>query len=302
MRPKTLLSFVVLLFFLVAVLPAEALSVKAPDCVFLGVPFHVEISGDETLTGVEARWMGRVLPLERSGTSSEPRFRMALVCPVLGGKAGREILLLTVTLEDHVLRLPWQVMVKDRSFPDTRLTVAPAKAVPPPEVRERIARESLEAARVLGAESFPVCWSLPLVRPVEGCVTSPYGTRRTFNGATRSRHSGIDFRAAPGTPIRAVADGTVVLTGDRYFSGRSVFVDHGGGLVSLYGHMSEILVRPGETVQGGEILGLSGATGRVTGPHLHFGLGVHGQMADAMSLFGENREIFESGCREIDVE
>lgn len=305
MRRKTWFFLFVLLSVLipgVAALPAEALSVKAPDRAFLGVPFPVEVFGDESLTGVDVQWMGRTLPMERSGTAGEPRFRTALVCSATGGKAGRQILTFVVTLEDRVLKLPWQVSVEDRSFPVNRLTVAPAKAVPPPEVLKRIARERREAAEVLDAESFPVNWDLPLVRPVKGIVTSSYGARRTFNGTTHSRHSGIDFRASPGTPVRAVADGTVVLTGDRYFSGRSVFVDHGGGLVSLYGHLSEISVRPGQRVCGGGIVGLSGATGRVTGPHLHFGLGVHGQMADAMSLFDVDRQAFESDCREIAVE
>lgn len=261
----------------------------------------MEVFGDEDLTDVQVLWMGRVLPLEKAATTGSPLFRTVLVCSPPGAKAEAQILVLVVTLQSRVLKLPWQVTVKDRPFPVTRLTVAPDKAVPPPEVLERIARERSEAAKVMRAETFPTLWALPLVRPVEGVVTSPYGTRRTFNGTTRSRHSGIDFRAAPGTPVRVVAEGRVVLTGDRYFSGQSVFVDHGGGLVSLYGHMNQIDVRCGQSVRRGDVLGLSGATGRVTGPHLHFGLGVHGQMADAMSLFDVDELSFECGCREIEV-
>lgn len=301
MRKKSL--FLLLTgFFLALVLPAEALTVMAPDRIAPGVPFPVEVLGDEAMTEVKVRWMGRAVPLERVGGPGESLFRTALVYPPPAGKEAREILVLVVTLKDRVLRLPWQVSVAARSFPSTRLTVAPAKAVPPPEVRGRIDRERREAARVLGAETLPGRWSLPLIRPVAGVVTSPYGTERVFNGTTCSRHTGIDFRAAPGTPVRAVADGTVVLTGDRYFSGRSVFVDHGGGMVSLYGHMSKVSVSAGQSVHGGEVLGFSGATGRVTGPHLHFGLAVHGQMADAMRLFEEDRQSFESVCRKVEVE
>jgi murein DD-endopeptidase MepM/ murein hydrolase activator NlpD len=111
-----------------------------------------------------------------------------------------------------------------------------------------------------------------------------FGSRRVFNDQPRGEHSGIDLSAATGTPVLAVGDGTVVLAADHFFSGRSVFIDHGDGLVSMYFHLDTIGVDTGDEIARGERLGTVGATGRVTGPHLHFGLRWRGARIDPMEL------------------
>ncbi len=113
-----------------------------------------------------------------------------------------------------------------------------------------------------------------------------FGARRFFNGQPRSPHSGADYAAAEGTPVRAVAAGTVVLADDLFFSGRSLFVDHGDGLISMYFHLSEALPGEGEEVRRGETIGRVGQTGRATGPHLHFGVRWRGARIDPDPLFG----------------
>ena len=128
-------------------------------------------------------------------------------------------------------------------------------------------------------------WTTPPERPVPGIYTSAYGFRRVYNGTPRGCHAGTDFRAAVGTPIRAAFAGRVVLTGLHYYSGNSVYVDSGNGVISLYFHMSRIDVKQGDFVKKGQIIGLSGATGRITGPHLHYGLSLAGQYVDAAPLF-----------------
>ena len=165
----------------------------------------------------------------------------------------------------------WAVTVAAKEFPEENLKVAPKFVEPPPEAQQRIARERAKLEGIYRhreAYSPPVA---PFVRPVSGGKTSIFGMRRLFNGEPRSPHSGLDLRAEEGTEVYASGPGRVVLAEDLYYSGNVVIVDHGGGLFTLYAHLSEIQVGAGVSVASGDLLGLSGSTGRVTGPHLHWG-------------------------------
>ena len=132
---------------------------------------------------------------------------------------------------------------------------------------------------------------LPFLQPVEGPLSSSFGRRRVLNGEPRSPHSGLDIAADTGTPIVSPAPGTVTLTGDFYFNGNTVFVDHGSGLISMMCHLSRIDVIEGARIDRGDILGQVGATGRVTGPHLHWSVSMNGNRVDpvqVMRLFTES--------------
>jgi murein DD-endopeptidase MepM/ murein hydrolase activator NlpD len=154
-----------------------------------------------------------------------------------------------------------------------------------PEDMTRVRREAREIA-ALWDRSTPRRFHLPLHAPLATMPQSArFGDRRVINGAPRSPHTGADYAVSVGTPVLAVADGTVVLEGNFFFSGNSVFIDHGDGLISMSFHLSAMRVRQGESVHRGQIIGLSGATGRVTGPHLHFGLRWHGARIDPNLLF-----------------
>lgn len=140
-----------------------------------------------------------------------------------------------------------------------------------PETEARIAREN-EMAREVGrnAHDTPPMWTESFVNPRPSSITSRFGSGRMFNGTLSSRHLGVDFSGAVGTPVRAANRGVVALVGDFFLAGNVVYIDHGAGIVTGYFHLSRALVAAGDTVQKGQQIGLVGATGRVTGPHLHW--------------------------------
>ena len=153
--------------------------------------------------------------------------------------------------------------------------------VPPRQVNlskadlARVGREHVRIDRALSSFSEPLPESLHLPQPVPGPRSSSFGMRRVFNGESRNPHSGMDIAAPAGTPVIVPIAGTVVDTGDYFFNGNAVFIDHGRGLVSMYCHLSAIDVKPGQRLVAGTRLGLVGMTGRATGPHLHWGLSLN---------------------------
>jgi murein DD-endopeptidase MepM/ murein hydrolase activator NlpD len=181
--------------------------------------------------------------------------------------------------------------VAPKSYPEQRLTIANERLVNPlPEDLARIERESAlmraQYRRFTLLERSP----FPLLKPVQGRISSPFGLRRILNDQPRNPHSGLDIAAPTGTPVQAPAAGTVTLTGDFFFNGKTVFIDHGGGMISMACHLSAIDVAEGERVSRGQLIGKVGATGRATGPHLHWTLSLNGTVVDptiALALFAD---------------
>ncbi|MDH3285950.1 MAG: M23 family metallopeptidase [Acidobacteriota bacterium] len=175
-------------------------------------------------------------------------------------------------------------VVEAKEFPVENLSVSGKYVTPSPEAEARLAEEREKLAGVYASRSPIPPLAAPFARPVPGEPTSVFGTRRLFNGKPRDPHPGLDLRAATGTSVAASGPGRIVLAQDLYYSGNTVIVDHGGGLFTLYAHLSELRVREGQIVATGEAVGLSGATGRVTGPHLHWGAKIGDRPFDPRAL------------------
>lgn len=174
--------------------------------------------------------------------------------------------------------------IVDKKFPTRELTVEPKYVTPPEKLQERIRKERALVDAIFRKITAEKLWKGPFRAPVPGKVISAFGKRSVYNGKPRSAHSGTDFRGAVGTPISAPNSGQVVFTGDLYYTGNTVIIDHGMGIYSYLGHMSEITTREGVFVQTGDNVGKVGATGRVTGPHLHWTVRLCISRVDPISL------------------
>lgn len=178
-----------------------------------------------------------------------------------------------------------QVLVSEKHYPSTAVNGVPGKFVePPPEVAARIAEESAFKHQVFSRFEPESFWSGQFAPPVAGIVKEIFGSARVVNKTQKAVHRGLDFRAAVGTPVHAANNGSVVLARNLYFEGNCVMVDHGDGLTTIYMHLSEFKVKEGESVKTGQLLGLSGNTGRVNGPHVHFAVRWQGIYLDPETL------------------
>lgn len=180
------------------------------------------------------------------------------------------------------VELPFEVLL--HAYGEQRLTVSRAYVEPAPADLERIAREREILDRALGTWREAPFADIRLAAPVAGRRSPSFGFRRWFNDEPRAPHKGMDIAAPAGTPVVAAADGQVTVAGDFYFNGNTVIIDHGQGLVTMYCHLATIEVAEGSPVRAGARIGTVGATGRVTGPHLHFGTYLNGTAVDPALL------------------
>ena len=251
-----------------------------PAVIEAGSPvlIHVDASAGARLEG---DWLGRKIEFfpARGGHGW-----YALVGVDVEGPIGPATLKILAHRSDGVRDLSRTVEIHAAHYHTGSLTVAPKFVEPGPDESERIKEESELKAKVFAVSAAEPLWSASFRVPVTAQPTDSFGTRRMFNGKLASIHKGMDFRAATGTPVRAGNSGTVVLARPLYFEGNCVVIDHGLGLYTLSMHLSRIDVREGQQVATGEQLGLSGATGRVTGPHLHWAVRWQGAYLDPAKL------------------
>ncbi len=217
--------------------------------------------GPDSQPAPTARWGEQPLAVVREGGRWQALFGISL--DSLPGE-----------LEIRVLRRSTAEMlsvpIRPKNYPEQRLTIKDQRKVEPnAEDQARIEREQkvTEAIKKRFSEGEPATL---LAQPAAGPLSSRFGLRRIFNGQPRNPHAGLDVAAGAGTPVRAPADAVVANTGDYFFNGNTVFLDHGQGLITAYMHLSRIDVRAGQAIKKGELLGAIGSTGRATGPHLHW--------------------------------
>jgi murein DD-endopeptidase MepM/ murein hydrolase activator NlpD len=154
-----------------------------------------------------------------------------------------------------------------------------------------VKKESAVMKEALEAPPTAPQWNGPFVMPLSGELSGTFGQASVINGMPRSPHSGVDLKAGTGTPVASINSGRVVLTGEHFFIGLFVVVDHGGAVQSMYFHLDKILVQQGDKVAKGRVVGLVGATGRATGPHLHFGIRINGARIDPQQFMKVNEAM-----------
>ncbi len=262
-----------------------AVALDCPDTVDEGAPFLVRLRSDAALQSVRVEWLGKTLRPEPRRTEKGWE-AVALLGMGLRERLKGDRHALQVRVESAQGAETHRKTVARRAvaYPEQHLTVSGKYASLSTADLARHARERKLVVRALATLTEPARWQLPFLRPVPGEASSPFGLRRFFNKQPRQPHNGLDLRGPEGTPVLAVAPGAVVLADDHFFSGKSVFLDHGEGVVSMYFHLSEIDVQSGDTVAAGDAIGAIGSTGRVTGPHLHLGTYILGQPVDPTRL------------------
>ena len=189
------------------------------------------------------------------------------------------------TLTQGTRTLPFTVGTK--AYPEQRITLKNTRQVNPnPADLKRFERELAEQLKAYRSFSPGLPSNLILDKPVNGRLSSRFGVRRFFNGEERNPHAGLDFAVPAGTPIKTPANGTVILIGDYFFNGKTVFVDHGQGFISMFCHMSKVDVTRGQVLRRGEVVGRVGATGRATGPHMHWNVSLNDARVDPAIFIG----------------
>jgi len=244
----------------------------------------VEVRSAKPLAELKGEWGGRAVPFWREDGPRD--LRRALLGVDLEKPAGAYALRLTAqTQRGAAVSCRALVRVRAGRFATERLTVQKRFVEPNPEELKR-AQEELQRLRDLFDQVTPErLWRGSFRVPLDGVTTGGnFGRRRILNGHPGSPHSGVDFPAAAGTPVHAAQRGRVVLAEPLFFSGNTVVVDHGLGIYTFYGHLESLAVKAGDVVEAGALLGQVGATGRVTGPHLHWGLTVSRARVNALQI------------------
>lgn len=240
---------------------------------------HIPINGD-ALPKVTYRGHS-VMVVDTKGTDYESQYKwVALVGIPLSAKPTEQSLVINGKKQ--------LFQIRDKQYKEQRITIKNKRKVnPTPLDMDRINREKKEILGALASWSTDKQPATQLIKPAQGPYSSPFGLKRFFNDQPRRPHSGLDIAAPKGSPIIAPAAGKVVATGDYFFNGNTVILDHGHGLTTLYCHMNKVGVVLGQEVDLGETLGTIGSTGRATGPHLHWGVSLNNARIDPLILMTE---------------
>lgn len=263
---------------------------KQPARLVNGSPVLFQVKPPVPLESLTGKWIGHELPFSfdphsktwfaLAGVSLETtpgKYTLDLIAERRGPKE-----------EANKLSFTRQFVVGRANYPKIELTVESKFTEPSPEQLKQIDEDKKIKQDYLNRVTPEREWSGDFAPPTDTTVSDVFGTQRVFNGKTQSSHLGLDFHAHEGTPVDAMNSGTVLLARPLYFEGNCVVLDHGQGLLTIYMHLSEFKVKEGDAVKRGEEIGLSGGTGRATGPHLHVAVRWQGTYLDPAALLQMN--------------
>jgi murein DD-endopeptidase MepM/ murein hydrolase activator NlpD len=239
-----------------------------PAKIVNGSPVLFQLPVSNRVQHVSATWLNHRLDFSRSGNSWD-----ALAGVPVETAPGTYELKLTETLASgKALEITRKVKVARATYPKITVKVAKQFTEPNPEQLRDINTDKELKQKVFATETLQRLWAGPFAAPVTAPISDVFGTARVFNQEVQSRHLGLDYGVPAGTPVHAVNRGTVILARPLYFEGSCVVIDHGQGLFSLYLHLSDFSVKEGDQIETGQLIGLSGGSGRATGPHLHLAI------------------------------
>ncbi|WHZ25153.1 MAG: Peptidase M23B [Nitrospira sp.] len=234
-------------------------------------------------TSVKGRFLGRTVTLFPNPSAGETGY-IGLLGIDLQDEPGAHELTIDAQLGEQVRHFTYQVFVAKEKFAVEHLTLPKDKVDLDEKAAARWKAEQEQVRKALAEESAMRLWKAGFIEPVRGKRTGIFGSVRIMNGQARNPHNGEDIGAPLGTVVMASNDGIVRLTVDHIFSGRGIYLDHGLGLYSMYFHLSDVLVKEGDLIKAGQIIGKVGATGRATGPHLHWGMKANGARVNPYAL------------------
>ena len=261
---------------------AALIVTSEPEVIVNGSPCLFRVKSRSALRSLSGEWQGRRVIFnfdERDGA-----WYGFAGAPLDAGAGGNRLTLEAVTASRGRFSYVHPVRIELAHYHTTALSVASQYTEPDAEAMARIAEEQGLKKEAFECVTPYKLWSGSFEAPVDSRTTGEFGARRTFNHKVQSVHQGLDFRAENGTPVGAMNSGVVILAREMFFEGGFVVIDHGQGLSTLYMHLSEIKVREGDSVEKRQIIGLSGATGRATAPHLHVGVRWQGLYLDPAVL------------------
>ena len=244
----------------------------------------VRVPGDESVTQVQGNFLGRTVGFFVDPRPEQPKGFVGLLGLDMQDEPGVHELTITVTKGELITALNYSIVVGKEQFRVERLQLPKDKVDLDSKALARWKAEQKQVRTALALDSEEKLWQSGFVEPVSGRRTGIFGSVRIMNGQARNPHNGEDIGAPLGTDVVATNDGIVRLTVDHIFSGKGVYLDHGLGFYSMYFHLSEVLVKEGETVKIGQTIGKVGATGRATGPHLHWGVKLNGARVNPYAL------------------
>lgn len=235
-------------------------------------------------TRVKGQFLGRKVTFFQDPSTGGSAGYLGLLGIDMQDEPGAHELTIDAQLGEQTRHLSYQVLVLKEKFSIEHLKLPKEKVDLDEKAAARWKAEQEQVRKALAEESAMRLWQVGFIEPVHGKRTGIFGSVRIMNGQARSPHSGEDIGAPMGTDVMASNDGVVRLTVDHIFSGRGIFVDHGLGLYSMYFHLSDVLVKEGDLIKAGQVIGKVGATGRATGPHLHWGMKLNGARVNPYTL------------------